>query len=162
MGTLSNKRGQLISRVFSTAVFPNPSNPQFCVVEPLEDLGFLPATTALKPGSANPGPVAGVERYQALIPVAVDSARREMRWVLDAQEAATTQRLAQWRERANRWHAEADRLDLHGAQKSRIGKLGRRIAQEQRLADLLAPTQQLVRPLLVIVAADTPAAGKDA
>ena len=162
MGTLSNKRGQLISRVFSTAVFPNPSNPQFCVVEPLEDLGFLTATTALKPGSANPGPVAGVERYQALIPVAVDSARREMRWVLDAQEAATTQRLAQWRERANRWHAEADRLDLHGAQKSRIGKLGRRIAEEQRLADLLAPTQQLVRPLLVIVAADTPAAGKDA
>ena len=41
-------------------------------------------------------------------------------------------------------------------------KLGRRISEEQRLADLLAPTQQLVRPLLVIVAADTPVAGKDA
>ena len=38
MGTLTNKRGQLISRVFSTAVFPNPANPEFCVVEPLEDL----------------------------------------------------------------------------------------------------------------------------
>ena len=35
MGTLTNKRGQLISRVFSTAVFPNPTNPEFCVVEPL-------------------------------------------------------------------------------------------------------------------------------
>ena len=32
-----------------------------------------------------------------LIPVAVEHARREMRWVLDAQEAATTERLAQWR-----------------------------------------------------------------
>ncbi len=41
MGTLTNKRGQLISRVFSTAVFPNPANPEFCVVEPLEDLSFL-------------------------------------------------------------------------------------------------------------------------
>lgn len=161
MGTLTNKRGQLISRVFSTAVFPNPANPEFCVVEPLEDLGFLTTTTALKPGSSNPGPVADVERYQALIPVAVEHARREMRWVLDAQEAATTERLSQWRERANRWHAEADRLDLHGAQKSRVGKLGQRITEEQRLADLLAPTQQLVRPLLVIVAADTPVAGKE-
>lgn len=162
MGTLTNKRGQLISRVFSTAVFPNPSNPEFCVVEPLEDLGFLTTTTALKPGSSNPGPVADVERYQALIPVAVEHARREMRWVLDAQEAATTDRLTQWRERANRWHVEAERLELHGAQKSRVSKLGQRITEEQRLADLLAPTQQLVRPLLVIVAADTPVAGKDA
>ena len=162
MGTLTNKRGQLISRVFSTAVFPNPSNPAFCVVEPLEDLGFLTTTTALKPGSSNPGPVADVERYQALIPVAVEHARREMRWVLDAQETATTERLTQWRERANRWHADAERLDLHGVQKSKVGKLGQRITEEQRLADLLAPTQQLVRPLLVIVAADTPVAGKEA
>lgn len=85
-----------------------------------------------------------------------------MRWVLDAQEAATTERLTQWRDRAKLWHADADRLDLRGAQKSRIGKLGQRITEEQRLADLLAPTQQLVRPLLVIVAADTPVAGKEA
>lgn len=158
MGTLTNKRGQLISRVFSTAVFPNPANPEFCMVEALEDLDFLTIGTALKPGSANPGPVADAERYQRLIPVAVEHARREMRWVLDAQEAATTERLAQWRDRAKLWHADADRLDLRGAQKSRIGKLGQRITEEQRLADLLAPTQQLVRPLLVIVAADTPAA----
>lgn len=159
MGTLTNKRGQLISRVFSTAVFPNPANPDFCVVEPLEGLGFLTRETALKPGSSNPGPVAGVERYQGLIPVAVDNARREMRWVLDAQEAVTTERLASWRARADRWHADAECLDVRGAQKSRIGKLGERITEEQRLADLLAPTQQLVRPLLVIVAADAPAVG---
>ena len=162
MGTLTNKRGQLISRVFSTAVFPNPANPEFCVVEPLEDLAFLTSATALKPGSANPGPVADAEAYQVLIPVAVENARREMRWVLDAQEAATTERLAQWRGRADRWHAEADRLDLRGAQKSRVGLLGQRITDEQRLADLLAPTQQLVRPLLVIVAADAPVAGQEA
>lgn len=166
MGTLTNKRGQLISRVFSTAVFPNSANPEFCVVEPLEDLAFLSTDTALKPGSSNPGPVADVQRYQSLIPVAVEHARREMRWVLDAQEAATTDRLARWRRRADRWHTEADRLDLRGAQKSRVGKLGQRITEEQRLADLLAPTQQLVRPLLVIVSADTPVAdapvaGKD-
>jgi superfamily II DNA or RNA helicase len=161
MGTLTNKRGQLISRVFSTAVFPNPANTDFCLVETLEDLGFLTEQTALRPGSSNPGPVADPERYQALIPIAVEHARREMRWVLDAQEAATTERLARWRQRAQRWHSDADTLDLRGAQRSRIGRLGQRIDEEQRLADLLAPTQQLVRPLLVVVAADTPVAGKD-
>ena len=162
MGTLTNRRGQLISRVFSTAMFPNVSNPEFCVVEALEDLTFLTTDTALRAGSSNPGPVADVDRYRALIPVAVDNAQREMRWVLDAQEKATTERLSQWRKRAERWHAEAERLELRGAQKSRVGKLGRRIHEEQRLADLLDPTQQLVRPLLVIVDADAPvSAGKD-
>lgn len=104
----------------------------------------------------NPGPVADADGYRALIPVAVEHAQREMRWVLDAQEKATTERLSQWRDRAQRWHDEADRAELVGAQKSRVGKLGRRISEEQRLADLLAPTQQLVRPLLVIVDANAP------
>lgn len=158
MGTLTNKRGQLISRVFSTAVFPNLANPDFCVVEALEDLDFLTTDTALKAGSSNPGPVANADGYRALIPVAVENAQREMRWVLDAQEKATTERLSQWRRRAQRWHDEADQLELFGVQKSRVGKLGRRIDEEQRLADLLAPTQQLVRPLLVIVDGATPAA----
>ncbi len=161
MGTLTNKRGQLISRVFSTAAFPNPANTAFCLVEPLEDIGFLSTQTGLKPGSSNPGPVAEPQRYQALIPVAVEHARREMRWVLDAQEQATTERLAQWRQRAQRWHTDAEQLALFGAQRSLVGKLGQRIHDEQRLADLLAPTQQLVRPLLVIVGADTPVAGKE-
>lgn len=152
MGTLTNRRGQLISRVFSTATFPNLDNPGFCMVETLEGLDFLIADTGLKPGSSNPGPIANTERYRALIPVAVEHAHREMRRVLDAQEQATTQRLAAWRQRAVRWHDDAEQLEAFGAQRSRVTKLGRRISEEQRLADLLAPTQQLVRPLLVIVA----------
>jgi hypothetical protein len=151
MGTLTNKRGQLISRVFSTATFPNPNNPSFCVVEALEDVGFLTTDTGLKPGSSNPGPVTDAERYRELIPIAVDHAHREMRRVLDAQEQATTQRLKAWRQRAERWHDDAQQLELFGAQRNKVTKLGRRITEEQQLADLLAPTQQLVRPLLVIV-----------
>jgi len=84
-----------------------------------------------------------------------------MRWVLDAQEAATTDRLTQWRKRAQRWHDDAEQLELFGTQRSKVSKLGQRINDEQRLADLLAPTQQLVRPLLVIVPTDTPVARKE-
>ena len=56
MGTLTNKRGQLISRVFSTAVFPNPANTDFCLVEPLEDLGFLTEQTGAATRLVEPRP----------------------------------------------------------------------------------------------------------
>src|SRR5690606_30078526 len=121
------KRGQLISRVFSTAEFPNPANPNFCMVAAIEDISFLTAQTGLKPGSSNPGPIADAESYQALIPVAVEHASREMRRILDAQEKLTNERLAQWRRRAERWHAEAHQLELFGAQRSKVGRLGQRI-----------------------------------
>ncbi|WP_238423947.1 helicase-related protein [Rhodococcus ruber] len=158
MGTLTNKRGQLISRVFSTAEFPNRGNPDFCMVETREDLGFLTEETGLRPDSANPGPVAGVERYQALVPSAVAHAQKAMHMVLAEHEAAAERRLAAWRQRADRWHADAEQLEMFGAQRTRVGKLAQRIREEQRLAELLAPTQQLVRPLLVIAPADTPVA----
>lgn len=155
MGTLMNRRGQLISRVFSTAEFPNPNNSSFCVVETLADLDFLTTDTGLRPGSANPGPVADAERYRALVPIAVDEATTAMQIVLGEQERTATERLANWRRRADRWHSGAEQLelDLTSGQKKKVDTLSRRIAEEQRLAESLAPTQQLVRPLLLIVPA---------
>ncbi len=153
MGTLMNRRGQLVSRVFSTAAFPNPANPRFCVVETLENLDFLTADTGLRPGSANPGPVADAEQYRALVPIAVDEATAAMQMVLGAQESTATERLDLWRRRADRWHRGAEELALVGGQRKKVDAFSRRIAEEQRLAESLAPTQQLVRPLLLIVPA---------
>lgn len=157
MGTLMNRRGQLVSRVFSTAEFPNPSNPSFCVVETRTDLDFLIADTGLKPGSANPGGVTDTDRYRELVPIAVDEATTAMQMVLDAQESTAEERLDRWRQRAARWHTGAEQLELFGGQRKKVDTLSRRIAEEQRLAESLAPTQQLVRPLLLIV----PATGMD-
>ncbi|MFE6864507.1 helicase-related protein [Nocardia sp. NPDC057668] len=151
MGTLMNRRGQLVSRVFSTATFPNSANPSFCLVETHEDLEFLTTETGLKPGTANPGAVPDPERFQALIPTAVHQASEAMNLVLDQQKVSANERLDRWRARADRWHSGAEQLELFGSQKSKVDKLSRRIAEEQRLAESLAPTQQLVRPLLVIV-----------
>ncbi|NKY49722.1 helicase-related protein [Nocardia vermiculata] len=151
MGTLMNRRGQLVSRVFSTAEFPNPSNPAFCLVEPLEDLNFLTTDTGLKPGTSNPGPLHDLEQLQPLIPVAVREAAQSMKVVLDAQKTSAQERLDAWRHRADRWHAGAEQMDLFSGQKKKVEKLSQRIVEEQRLAESLAPTQQLVRPLLVIV-----------
>ncbi|MBF6157641.1 helicase-related protein [Nocardia cyriacigeorgica] len=151
MGTLMNRRGQLVSRVFSTVEFPNPDNPVFSLVNTHEDLEFLLTDTGLRPGTANPGPLPDPDRWRELIPTAVDKAGQSMKLVLDQQERTATERLAAWRRRADRWHSAAEQLDLFGSAKSKVDKLTRRIAEEQRLAESLAPTQQLVRPLLVIV-----------
>ncbi|WP_327115420.1 DEAD/DEAH box helicase [Nocardia sp. NBC_01730] len=151
MSTLMNRRGQLISRVFSTAEFPNLDNPDFCIVEPRADLEFLSTDTGLRPGTPNPGPVGDLDRYRPLVPIAVANARSAMSMVLAEQEKTANERLAQWRRRADRWHDGAEQLELFGSQKSKVAKLSRRIVEEQRLAESLAPTQQLVRPLLVIV-----------
>lgn len=151
MGTLMNRRGQLISRVFSTAEFPNPNNPSFCVVETLADLDFLTVDTGLRPGSANPGPVADVEQYRSLVPIAVDEATTAMHLVLGEQDRTATERLASWRQRADRWHSGVKQLELTGGQRKKVDILSRRIGEEQRLAESLAPTQQLLRPLLLIV-----------
>ncbi|MGW4350751.1 helicase-related protein [Nocardia sp. NPDC004582] len=151
MGTLMNRRGQLVSRVFSTAEFPNPGNPAFCLVETREDLTFLTTDTGLRPGTANPGAITDPQRYRPLIPVAVDHATEAMKVTLDKQQELAEQRLERWRLRADRWYSEAQQLELFGGQKKKVDKLSERIAEEQRLAESLAPTQQLVRPLLVIV-----------
>ncbi|WP_280201930.1 helicase-related protein [Nocardia cyriacigeorgica] len=151
MGTLMNRRGQLVSRVFSTVEFPNPDNPAFSLVITHEDLEFLLTDTGLRPGTANPGPLPDPDRWRELIPTAVDKAGQSMKLVLDQQERTATERLAAWRRRADRWHSAAEQLDLFGSAKSKVDKLTRRISEEQRLAESLAPTQQLVRPLLVIV-----------
>lgn len=151
MGTLMNRRGQLVSRVFSTVEFPNPDNPAFSLVNTHEDLEFLLTDTGLRPGTANPGPLPDPDRWRELIPTAVDKAGLSMKLVLDQQERTATERLAAWRRRADRWYSAAEQLELFGSAKSKVDKLTRRIAEEQRLAESLAPTQQLVRPLLVIV-----------
>ncbi|WP_280217573.1 helicase-related protein [Nocardia neocaledoniensis] len=151
MGTLMNRRGQLVSRVFSTVEFPDPDRPTFAIPSPLESLDFLLTETGLRPNTANPGPVPDPQRFQQLIPAAVDQATRSMKLVLDHQERSANERLAQWRRRADRWHSGAEQLELFGSQKKKVDSYARRIAEEQRLAESLAPTQQLVRPLLVIV-----------
>ncbi|MGM7646770.1 helicase-related protein [Nocardia sp. JW2] len=152
MGTLMNRRGQLVSRVFSTVEFPDPERPNFAIPSPLESLDFLLTETGLKPNTANPGPIPDPDRFQQLIPIAVDKATQSMKLVLDHQERSANERLAQWRQRADRWYSGAEQLELFGTQKKKVDTYARRIAEEQRLAESLAPTQQLVRPLLVIVA----------
>ena len=155
MGTLMNKRGQVISKAFYTVDFPNPANPEFRFSTPLPDLGAHLAGIGMGAAAANPGPVAGTADLQALIPRAVDSSAQAMELTFAAAEETANARLDAWRQRAHGWEQQSQSL----AQTSTVKTQRKRVSDEQKIVESLAPEQRLIRPLLVIVPRNTPAAG---
>ncbi|MFD1377630.1 helicase-related protein [Micrococcus antarcticus] len=154
MGTLMNRRGQVVSKMFYAVSFPNPDNLKFQAVHPLPDLGAYLAEIGLSTSAANPGAVAGVEKLQELIPLAVDSAGSAMEMTFSASAEQATTRLEEWKQRASQWRQQAESL----VKTTNVKKQSQRVEDEQRIAESLAPAQRLIRPLLVVVPRDTPRA----
>jgi superfamily II DNA or RNA helicase len=157
MGTLMNRRGQLVSRVYIQATFPNPGNDKFCLTESIPDLSFLMESTGLRVGSTNPGPVANIESLQGLVGVAVAKAEANLGMLLHAEEESSKDRLEVWRKRSRVWQEGAEQLELFGSAKGKVTKLSARIREEEKLAALMAPSTRLIRPLLVVVPEDVAA-----
>lgn len=146
MGTLMNRRGQVISKAFIAAEFPDLDNPMFCLAEPLSDLGDHLKEIGLDAKATNPGPVK-LDGLQELLPKAVESARQTMQLTFQSAEDAASNRLENWRDRAHGW----TQLSFDIAQKQEVKKQRERITEEQRIAESLAPSQRLIRPLLIVV-----------
>jgi hypothetical protein len=90
-------------------------------------------------------------QLQALIPAAVDQATATLRLTQQAQTADLDGRLAAWRERATAWTKQAEQLEVVGSAKNRLHRRERRIVNEREIAESLAASQQLVRPLVLVV-----------
>ncbi len=153
MGTLMNRRGQVVSKAFIAVDFPDPANPTFCLSEPLEDLGEHLSSIGVDAKATNPGPVT-VNGLQALLPQAVESARQTMQLTFEAAANSANQRLQAWKDRATGW----TQLSFDFAQRAEVKKQRERVSEEQRIAESLAPAQRLVRPLLIVVPRATPVA----
>jgi len=144
-----NGRGQVVTRQFVTVLFPD-GDPAVPLPTAQDDLSFLDAT-GLRTGGINPGPVEVTDRMQDLVPAAVDAAKRSVELTRDSHLAEVTERIASWSERAHRWRARYEQLELVGAERSKVRRLSDRVALEEQIAESLHPDQQLVRPLLLIV-----------
>lgn len=160
MGTISNKRGQTISRVFYRAEQLDPHIPSLFTTQALKDLSFLTESTGFKAGSPNPGAVENAAQYQELLPHAIKAARGILQRVFNTQKERAEERLAMWRDRFDDWQQNADKLQLFGTSRTQVQGLEQRIKEERNLADSLSPDKYDLRPLLVIVPADTPAEPK--
>lgn len=153
MGTLMNQRGQVVSKAFIGVEFPSTQNPNFCIAETIPDIGDRLAEIGVHARATNPGPVL-LDGLQDLLPHAVKHATNNLEFTFSQAAAEAGTRLDSWMSRAHGWTQES--FDL--AQRADVRKQRDRVAEEQRIAQSLAPAQRLVRPLLVVVPRDTPAA----
>ena len=154
LGTLTNRRGQVVTSCYLTAEFPNPDNPAFCVVTPHDSAAQMAAAAGYTDMS-NPGPVAGTERLRPLIARASAEAKTAMASVFGVAEKAIRERVEKWSQRTADWTHEADVL----IQRKELDQRRISIRKEEEMATAMAPERQLVRPLLLVMPADLPVAG---
>jgi superfamily II DNA or RNA helicase len=155
LGTLTNRRGQVVASSYLTAEFPNPGNPAFCMVTPHECATEMADAVGYATTASNPGPVAGIDALRFLIPNAMRSAAAEMAAVFAAAQDAITGRVEAWSRRVTDWTVEADAL----IQRSELRQRRVSIQEEQAMAARMVPERQLIRPLLIVVPQDHPVAG---
>ena len=155
LGTLTNRRGQVVASSYLTAEFPNPGNPAFCMVTPHESATAMTAAVGYAESLSNPGAVAGTDTLRPLIAHAVRSAAAEMAAVFAAAQDAITGRVEEWSRRVTDWTEEAAAL----IQRSDLRQRRVSVEEEKSIAARMVPERQLVRPLLVVVPQDHPVAG---
>jgi len=156
LGTLTNRRGQVISRVFLSeefAFYPAPT-PAFGNV--YEDARAMLEAVGVTGTLRNPGAPADLNDLQQLVPIAVQEATREMAVVIDAATDDVQRRVEAWTATTRRW---LDTFDAE-APTTRAARRRRRagVDKEQDLLRQMEPSRRLIRPLLLVLPADHPVA----
>ena len=147
-GTLLNRRGQVVASSWLAADF-TLTRP---MVTPYASAGEMLADAGLMADRINPGAVELPGRD--LISPAVEAATEALTRTMDAAREDVERRVAEWVRRAETWQAEADALIQRDAVRQRRSL----VEQQERLSRDMSPDRQLVRPLLVVLPADTPEA----
>ncbi|WP_229071208.1 helicase-related protein [Actinoplanes sp. DH11] len=154
LGTLTNRRGQVVSATWLTAAFPMPDDLSFALMEVHQSAAAALAHLGWNTTRANPGPVPHAATLRAFIEPAVERSRAQMRGVFTAAEKDVAERIEQWSGRLSAWQQAADKQ----AQRPDLKQRRVSIEQEQKLVAEMNPDRQLVRPLLVV----TPTTGVQA
>lgn len=146
VGTLTNRRGQMVAASWLTAVFPVPEDPTAAFVTPHPDVRSALEQLGWTTPRVNPGAVDG-EPLERLIAPAVAAAAAQMATLFEAASSDVDRRVDAWSNRLQRWDDEADAL----FQRSEIKQRRVSVRQEKELVGSMKPDRQLVRPLLVVV-----------
>ncbi|NCT90973.1 DEAD/DEAH box helicase [Cellulomonas sp. APG4] len=147
LGTLTNRRGQVVAASWLTAEFPDLTSPSFVLISPHESAASALASLGWTGLRSNPGAVSDVDALTALVAPAVERSRAQMRDLFAAAEAEVAQRVEDWTRRLDQWERDADVL----FQRSELKQRRVSVEQERELVAAMSPDRQLVRPLLVVV-----------
>ncbi len=150
LGTLTNRRGQIVAASWPTVEFPQPANTTFALVHPHGSVSEALASFGWDAVRANTGEVQGVDDLQMLVGPAVDSAREQMGDMLSAAEQDVSRRVDDWSKRLTTWDDQADEL----IQRPELRHRRVSVQQELELVAAMSPDRLLVRPLLVVVPED--------
>lgn len=138
MGTLTNKRGQMISRAFITVmggmigeIVPDP-------VEWLRRIG-------LAEDAINPGTLTIPDYVQELLANSVNLAKAQLQTMLDAAREHAQHRIDYWMARADEWQ------DMNAHEHRAAGRTGTLIEEEKSLISSLEPDRELIRPLVLVL-----------
>ena len=158
MGTLTNSRGQVLSRTFLTATegpfgFDVPAGMQAVDIEVHEDIYAWLGRIGLTDNAINPGEFAVPDTAGQLIAAAVEAAHSHLTVVKNTNLDHAQDRIAGWQQRADHWQEAND-----GQQTLKIKDTKRLIHQDEELLKSMAPERSLVRPLALILPDDTDAA----
>lgn len=142
MGTLTNKRGQVVSRAFVTvgppgafpAAIPDP-------VAWLQERGLTVDAT-------NPGTLTVPENSHEIISNAVQDATSQLRPMMDSAKHDADERIHRWMQHSEEWAQEKADANTHSVRASRTAQL---LEREKSLIESLAPDRELVRPLVLVL-----------
>lgn len=147
VGTLTNKRGQVVASSFLTAAAFNLGQPDGLIVTPHANAAEALAAAGVLGSLVNTGRAPDVAALERLVRPAVEQARQQMSTLAEASRADVDSLVNAWSERVTRWETDADALVQRIDLKSRRTT----VEEERRIAESMKPDQTLVRPLLIVV-----------
>ena len=144
MATLTNKRGQVVSRAFVAVM--GGMIPQ----DVPDPIGWLRGI-GLTEQAINPGTLTLPDNAQELIAQSVQVASGQLQPMMSAARSHAEDRIGYWIDRADRWqHAKNESQTM-----LRVGRSASLISEEKALISSLEPDRELIRPLVLILPADT-------
>jgi hypothetical protein len=149
IGTLTNKRGQVVASCSVSVEYPDPSS-LFCLVTPHASAVEMIEQAGLRGVQSNPGPVAAANlaRY---VRHAVGEAEKTMAQVFEAAARSAEQRVHAWSTRVAGWEQAASGL----AQREDLKQRRLTVGEESKVAARMAPDRRLIRPLVLVLPAGT-------
>lgn len=146
-GTLSNRRGQVVTSSFLLTRFVGGGADQLALSEPQQSLRSALEALGIAADHVNSGAPGDLDQLSLYVAPAVHKARETLSAVVGEVEKDTRSRVEAWADRVNKWDHEAEAL----VQRSEIKERRQVVSGEKEIAESLLPDQRLVRPLLVVV-----------
>ena len=140
MATLTNKRGQVVSRAFVTVAGG-------MLPKTIEDPVAWLRGIGLTENAINPETLTLPDNAQELVAKSVEIAGNQLQPMMAAARNHASQRIEYWIDRADRWqHAKDDSQTV-----LRAGRSANLIAEERALIASLEPDRELIRPLVLVL-----------